>query len=143
MRGDRRFRVTAINWSQYGPGNFPFQLRQKPGPKNALGRAKFVFPNKFNVYLHDTPAQAAFDKTDRAFSHGCIRLSRPIDLAGDVLADVPGWDRARINAVVASGKRTVVNLPKPLPIHITYQTAWVQNGKAISVTTSTSRTSSW
>jgi murein L,D-transpeptidase YcbB/YkuD len=130
VRGDTVLPLTAVSWGQYGPGNFPFQLRQRPGPKNALGRAKFVFPNKFNVYLHDTPSQAAFDKTDRAFSHGCIRLSRPIDLAGDVLGDVPGWDRARIDSVVASGKRTVVNLTKPLPIHITYQTAWVDNGKA-------------
>ena len=121
--------LTAINWSQYGPGNFPFQLRQKPGPKNALGRAKFVFPNKFNVYLHDTPSRGSFDKTDRAFSHGCVRLSRPVDLAEEVLADVPGWDRARIDEVIAGGKNTVVNLVHPLPVHITYLTAWVQNGQ--------------
>jgi len=114
----------------YGPGNFPFQLRQRPGPNNALGRVKFMFPNQFDVYLHDTPARSLFDKAERAFSHGCIRLARPLDLAVQVLAvgGVPGWDMKRIDAVVASQKRTVVNLAEPLPIHITYFTAWVDQG---------------
>ena len=120
VRGDQVYPLTAINWSQYGPGNFPFQLRQRPGPSNALGRAKFMFPNKFNVYLHDTPAKSFFERSERAFSHGCIRLSRPIDLAEQVLSAVPGWDRGRIDGVIASGDRTVVNLTTPLPIHITY-----------------------
>jgi murein L,D-transpeptidase YcbB/YkuD len=130
VRGDKVYPLTSINWSQYGPGNFPFQIRQRPGPGNALGRVKFMFPNQFDVYLHDTPAKSLFDKSERAFSHGCIRLSRPIDLAIQVLAvgNVPGWDRSRIDAVTASGKRTVVNLVDPLPIHITYFTAWVDRG---------------
>jgi murein L,D-transpeptidase YcbB/YkuD len=130
VQGSKVWPVDAINWSNYGPGNFPFQLRQRPGPKNALGRVKFVFPNKFDVYLHDTPARTLFVKSDRAFSHGCIRLSRPLDLAVDVLSDVPGWNRDRINATVATGDRTVVNLVHPLPIHITYFTAWVDHGVA-------------
>jgi murein L,D-transpeptidase YcbB/YkuD len=130
VRGDTVYPLTSINWSQYGPGNFPFQLRQRPGPNNALGRVKFMFPNQFDVYLHDTPARSLFDKAERAFSHGCIRLARPLDLAVQVLAvgGVPGWDMARINAVVATQKRTVVNLAEPLPIHITYFTAWVDQG---------------
>lgn len=130
VRGDQVYPLTAINWSQYGPGNFPFQLRQRPGPNNALGRVKFMFPNRFDVYLHDTPARSLFDKAERAFSHGCIRLARPLELAVQVLAvgGVPGWDMARINAVVATQKRTVVNLAEPLPIHITYFTAWVDQG---------------
>ena len=130
VRGNTVYPLTSINWRQYGPGNFPFQLRQRPGPSNALGRVKFMFPNKFDVYLHDTPAKSLFDKSERAFSHGCIRLARPLDLAVQVLAvgGVPGWDMARINAVVATGKRTVVNLAEPLPIHITYFTAWVDQG---------------
>ena len=127
VRGDQVYPLTAINWSQYGRGNFPFQLRQRPGPKNALGKAKFVFPNKFNVYLHDTPSKSFFERSERAFSHGCIRLSRPIDLAEEVLGP-EGWSRARIDGVVASGKRTVVNLTTPLPVHITYLTAWVDDG---------------
>jgi murein L,D-transpeptidase YcbB/YkuD len=129
VQGGRGVPVTEVDWSRYSASNFPFQLRQGPGPKNALGRAKFVFPNKYDIYLHDTPAHSLFDKSDRAFSHGCVRLSRPLDLAEEVLADVPGWDRARIDQVVADGKNTVVNLVHPLPIHITYLTAWVANGQ--------------
>jgi murein L,D-transpeptidase YcbB/YkuD len=130
VRGDTVYPLTSINWSQYGPGNFPFQLRQRPGPNNALGRVKFMFPNQFDVYLHDTPARSLFDKAERAFSHGCIRLARPLDLAVQVLAvgGVPGWDMGRVDAVVASQKRTVVNLAEPLPVHITYFTAWVDQG---------------
>jgi murein L,D-transpeptidase YcbB/YkuD len=127
--GDRVIPLTAVNWNQYGRGNFPFQLRQRPGPNNALGKAKFVFPNKFNVYLHDTPAKSFFERSERAFSHGCIRLSRPIDLAEEVLQP-EGWTRERIDGVVASGDRTVVNLTTPLPVHITYLTAWVDDGVA-------------
>jgi murein L,D-transpeptidase YcbB/YkuD len=130
VRGDVVYPVTAIDWSQYGPGNFPFQLRQRPGPNNALGRVKFMFPNRFDVYLHDTPSRNLFDKSERAFSHGCIRLERPIDLAVEVLGigGVPGWDKARIDALTATHKRTVVNLAEPIPIHITYFTAWVEQG---------------
>lgn len=130
VRGDKVYPLTSINWSQYGPGNFPFQLRQRPGPNNALGRVKFMFPNQFDVYLHDTPARSLFDKAERAFSHGCIRLARPLDLAVGVLAvgGVPGWDMARVDAVVATQQRTVVNLAEPLPVHITYFTAWVDQG---------------
>ena len=128
MRGDQVYRLTDIDWSQYGPGNFPFQLRQRPGPTNALGRVKFMFPNQFNVYLHDTPSHGAFPPRSRAFSHGCVRLSRPLDLADEVLSGTPGWDRRRIDGVVAGGERTTVNLAQPLPIHITYLTAWVDDG---------------
>lgn len=128
VRGDQVYRLTDIDWSQYGPGNFPFLLRQRPGPSNALGRVKFMFPNQFNVYLHDTPSRGAFDANSRAFSHGCVRLSRPLDLATEVLSRTAGWDRRRINAVIAGGDRTTVNLAQPLPIHITYLTAWVDKG---------------
>jgi len=130
VRGGKVYALTSINWNQYGPGNFPFQIRQRPGPNNALGRVKYMFPNQFNVYLHDTPAKSLFSKADRAFSHGCVRLSRPLELAPPVLAagDVSGWSEARVDKVVASGDRTVVNLNKPMPIHITYFTAWVDQG---------------
>ena len=130
VQGGRVYPLTAIDWSRYGSNNFPFQLRQRPGPKNALGRVKFMFPNKFNVYLHDTPARSLFVRSTRAFSHGCIRLSRPIDLADQVLDGVPGWNRRRIDSTVASGNRTVVKLVEPLPVHITYLTAWVDSGVA-------------
>ncbi len=130
VRGDQVYALTSINWNQYGPGNFPFQIRQRPGPNNALGRVKYMFPNQFNVYLHDTPAKSLFGKSARAFSHGCVRLSRPLELAPPVLTagGLAGWSQARVDQVVATGKRTDVNLDKPLPIHITYFTAWVAQG---------------
>ena len=130
VHGNRVIPVSAVNWSRYGPGNFPFQLRQRPGPRNALGQVKFLFPNQFNVYLHDTPSRSLFARPERAFSHGCIRLSRPIDLAEEVLARQDGWSRQRIDGVLASGERTVVNVETPLPVHIAYFTAWVENGQA-------------
>jgi murein L,D-transpeptidase YcbB/YkuD len=129
VQGDRVIPVTAVDWRRYGPGNFPFSLRQRPGPRNALGRAKFLFPNKFNVYLHDTPSRSLFARAERAFSHGCIRLERPIDLAEEVLGLQGGWNRQRIDGVLASGDRTVVPVETPLPVHIAYFTAWVDSGQ--------------
>jgi murein L,D-transpeptidase YcbB/YkuD len=127
VRGKDVYDLRSINWANYGPGNFPFQLRQQPGPKNALGRVKFMFPNERSVYLHDTPSRSLFSRSERAFSHGCIRLSRPLELALQVLTagDVTGWNMDRINKVVATEKNTVVKLVQPLPIHLTYLTAWV------------------
>jgi murein L,D-transpeptidase YcbB/YkuD len=130
VQGNRVLELQSIDWSHYGAGNFPFQLRQKPGANNALGRVKLIFPNPHNVYLHDTPARSLFSRTERAFSHGCIRLARPLELAEQVLeaGGVEGWDSGRINRVIASAKTTVVNLRDPLPVHITYLTAWIDSG---------------
>lgn len=122
--GDKPVPVTSINWNQYSRDNFPVRLRQKPGPGNALGQVKFMFPNRFNVYMHDTPARSLFSETNRAFSHGCIRLARPIDMAELVLETVPGWNRERIEQVLAGGERTVVSLASPIEVHIVYSTAW-------------------
>ena len=132
MQGDRVLALQSIDWSQYGPGHFPFQLRQKPGTNNALGRVKIIFPNTHNVYLHDTPARSLFGRSARAFSHGCIRLARPLDLADQVLraGGVEGWNRERIDGVIASARTTVVNLRDQLPVHITYLTAWVDGDVA-------------
>lgn len=114
----------AINWSAYGPGNFPFTFRQNPGPKNALGRVKFMLPNKHNIYLHDTPSKDKFLQTTRAFSHGCIRLSRPVDFAYTVVGGVAGWQKSRIDAALNSGKTTRVTLPRKIPVHLIYATAF-------------------
>ncbi|MBU2582337.1 MAG: L,D-transpeptidase family protein [Alphaproteobacteria bacterium] len=123
--GDKAVPLTAINWQKYSKSNFPVQLRQKPGPGNALGQVKFMFPNRFNVYMHDTPARSLFSQSERAFSHGCIRLARPIDMAEQVLAtSTTGWDRKRIDGVLAKGERRVVSLATPIEVHITYSTAW-------------------
>ena len=130
VRGDQVIDLGSVDWSSFGAGHFPYQLRQRPGANNALGRVKFMFPNPHNVYLHDSPAQSLFGRNVRAFSHGCIRLSRPLELAEQVLrvSGVKGWTKDRINDVVASTKTTVVNLREPLPVHITYLTAWVDDG---------------
>ncbi len=131
LSGDRVIPVTSIDWSRYSAANFPFRLRQKPGPANALGRVKFMFPNQFNVYMHDTPARSLFGEAQRAFSHGCIRLARPIDFAEQILSAVPGWDRARIEGVLQSGARTVVSLKQHMPVHLTYSTAWREPDGAV------------
>jgi L,D-transpeptidase YcbB len=130
VRGDQVIDVRSVDWASVGAGRFPYQLRQRPGTNNALGRVKFMFPNPHNVYLHDSPAHSLFGRSVRAFSHGCVRLSKPLELAEQVLrvGGVKGWTKERIDAVVASAKTTVVNLREPLPVHITYLTAWVDGG---------------
>jgi murein L,D-transpeptidase YcbB/YkuD len=100
-------------------------VRQKPGPKNALGLVKFVFPNSYNVYMHDTPATELFAKSERDFSHGCIRLERPADLAAWVLRDNPGWTPERIRAAKNDSTTRQVNLARPIPVLIVYATVIV------------------
>lgn len=117
----------SVNWSNYGGGSFPFTFRQKPGPKNALGKVKFMLPNKHNVYLHDTPAKDKFANSTRAFSHGCIRLSRPAELAYKLLEDKNGMSQAEIDDIWASGKTTRVDLPQKIPIHVIYATAFASD----------------
>ena len=102
-------------------------VRQPPGPRNALGQIKFMFPNEHAVYLHDTPEKALFSASRRAFSHGCVRVQNPMDLAPLVLG--ADWPKARIEKLVGGPNRTI-RLPKALPIHIEYFTAWVdEQGK--------------
>ena len=100
-------------------------VRQKPGPKNALGLAKFVFPNTYNVYMHDTPSTEFFARSRRDFSHGCIRLERPADLAAWVLRDNPGWTPDRIRAAMNGTTTQQVNLTHPIPVLILYGTVIV------------------
>jgi len=121
----------GVNWASYGPGRFPFTFRQKPGPKNALGKVKFMLPNSHNIYLHDTPAKDKFLATTRAFSHGCIRLSRPRDLADRLVGEVAGWPQQKIDSAFASGKTTRVNLPQRIPVHMIYSTAFEGDGGTI------------
>jgi murein L,D-transpeptidase YcbB/YkuD len=114
-----------IDWDGVRQRGFPYVLRQPPGPENALGRVKFMFPNKHLVYVHDTPNRELFERTERTFSSGCIRIENPLDLAALLLRDQPEWDRARIDAVVASGETTTVKLRRPLSVMLLYWTAWV------------------
>jgi murein L,D-transpeptidase YcbB/YkuD len=117
---------TKIDWNKVGPDIVRYKLRQDPGPDNALGTVKFMFPNTYNVYLHDTPTHSLFNKTDRAFSHGCIRVSRPMELASHLLGgELEGWGMDRIKEIISTRKRTVVPLKKPVPVHIAYRTVWI------------------
>ncbi|MGI9204088.1 MAG: L,D-transpeptidase family protein [Woeseiaceae bacterium] len=112
----------SIDWSQLSRGNFPYTFVQRPGPANALGRIKFIFPNEYAVYLHDTPSKSLFGRSERAFSHGCIRTQNPFDLAERLLAPT-GWDRARIDAQIESAEMRTVHLAEPLPVLLMYWTA--------------------
>jgi murein L,D-transpeptidase YcbB/YkuD len=102
--------------------NGQMMVRQPPGERNALGRIKFMFPNDYAVYLHDTPKRTLFNETKRAFSHGCVRLDEPFRFAETVLGEA--WTEKRIKKLLG-GKERYVNLPKPLPVHIGYFTAFV------------------
>lgn len=125
LQDSREIDPSTIDWSALGPGRFPYRLRQDPGPKNALGRIKFMFPNKFNVYLHDTPSKELFARTERTFSSGCIRIEKPIDLAEYLLEGDPKYTRENILAAIARGGEQTVKLPRPIPVHLLYWTAWV------------------
>ena len=114
----------TIDWGRVRAAEFPFRLRQLPGPANALGRVKFMFPNAYNVYLHDTPARELFTKSVRGFSHGCIRLEKPMELLAYVLRGSRMWTQERIRAVLERQRQTTIPIPDPLPIHILYWTAW-------------------
>lgn len=115
----------AVNWKAVGEGNFNYQLRQDAGPRNALGGIKFMFPNPYNVYLHDTPSRGLFSQNQRTFSSGCIRISNPVELAEYLLKHDPKWNRETIKAAAASGKQRVVNLPQQVPVFLLYWTVWV------------------
>jgi murein L,D-transpeptidase YcbB/YkuD len=113
----------SINWHRYGPGRLPpYQFRQDPGPDNALGLVKIMFPNPYLVYLHDSPAKSLFEQDQRTFSSGCIRVQKPFELAELVLND-PEWNQASMAQVIASEQTRTVNLKKPLPVMLIYWTA--------------------
>jgi len=114
----------GIDWNTVTAAGFPYRIRQKPGPANALGQVKIMFPNAHSVYLHDTPDKQLFDEMQRTFSSGCIRVQDPLDVAEWVLADTPGWGRAEIDATVATGDETRIDLAAPVPVYVTYLTAY-------------------
>ena len=102
-------------------------IRQTPGPKNSLGLVKFIFPNNYNIYFHDTPEQVFFSKSRRDFSHGCIRLERPADLAVWVLRNNPGWDLERVHEAMNGSTTQQVNLAHPIPVLILYATVIIHD----------------
>ncbi len=116
---------STIDWFIITPQNLTYKFRQDPGPRNALGRVKFMFPNKFAVYLHDTPSRYMFTRSRRDFSSGCIRVEKPIDLAAYVLEGDPNWTREAILSGIEEGTNRNVWLPEAIPVHVLYWTAWV------------------
>lgn len=106
-------------------------IRQLPGDDNSLGKVKFLFPNSFNIYFHDTPAKSLFDKDKRAYSHGCIRLSDPEKMANYVLKDNTEWSPESINSAMNSQEEKYVKLKNPIPVLITYYTAWVDENNLL------------
>ena len=120
----------SIDWSQLSQNYFPYVLRQDPGPTNALGVVKFMFPNKYNIYMHDTPSKELFNRADRAFSSGCIRVEKPLELAQYLLSTDPNWDMSKIQSTIKSGEEQTIVLKKPINVHILYLTSWVENGQA-------------
>ncbi|HEX9161513.1 MAG TPA: L,D-transpeptidase family protein, partial [Thermoanaerobaculia bacterium] len=105
------------------------RLRQKPGPWNALGSIKFNIPNRYAVYLHDTPSRELFSRAVRTFSHGCMRVEKPVDLALYLLRDNPGWTKERIIEQSKTGVERAIDLRSPLTVHVLYWTAYVDGGE--------------
>ncbi|UCG84840.1 MAG: L,D-transpeptidase family protein [Gemmatimonadota bacterium] len=122
---------STIDWTQVGHQAFRYRLRQDPGPANALGGVKFMFPNKHSVYLHDTPARDLFAKSQRDFSSGCIRVGNAAGLADYLLRDTPPWDGAAVRQAMNAGVERTVPLASRLPVHILYWTAWANEDGSI------------
>jgi len=113
----------TIDWAKMNPKKFPYRMIQDIGV-NPLGRIKFMFPNQFDVYLHDTTQKSLFQRSKRMYSHGCIRVEKPYELGEWVLKDDPAWSKERLLKEIKKGKRQVVNLPKHIPVYVIYLTAW-------------------
>ena len=121
----------TVDWSQYSR-SVPYTLRQDPGPRNALGRIKFMFPNRFNVYLHDTPDRDDFARREREASSGCIRVQKPFELAELLLNDPVKWGARQIGDLVDSKRTRTVNLPEPVPVLLLYWTVAVGEDGTVS-----------
>lgn len=115
----------GLDFTQYSARSFPYSMRQAPGASNALGKVKFMFPNKYDIYLHDTPHKSLFTHDVRAFSHGCVRLNDPFDFAHTLLAAQEENPKAVFQRHLESGREVQVNLKQPVPIHLVYNTAFV------------------
>lgn len=120
-----------VDWAKISERTFNYRLVQAPGPQNALGQVKFMFPNSYDVYLHDTPSRELFSKSDRAFSSGCVRVAEPLDLA-EMLLQGNGMSRAQIEEILAKGELRTVFLKHPVPVHIEYWTAWIDGGGQVN-----------
>jgi len=116
----------SVDFSEYSVNNFPFTVRQEPGVYNALGRMKFIFPNKYSVYLHDTPSKSYFNKSERTFSHGCVRVQNPHLLAEELLGN-KGYDQKKIKEVLKTEKETIVHLDNAMVVRLMYWTCYEEH----------------
>lgn len=116
---------SQIEWEKIDKDNFNFLIRQNPGDNNSLGRVKFMFPNRFSVYLHDTPGKYLFSQNERSFSSGCIRIEKPVDLAAYLLKDQSKWSREKIISEMKKDQEKIIYLTEPIKIYLQYNTAWV------------------
>lgn len=121
----------TIDWEGISRPSFPYRLRQDPGPWNALGGVKFMFPNRFNVYLHDTPDRELFEESSRTFSSGCVRIERPADLAEYLLEDPEVWDHEAIRGAMDRRRELTVRVPRPIPVYLLYWTAFIDEAGAV------------
>ncbi|NJY61634.1 L,D-transpeptidase family protein [Salinimicrobium sp. CDJ15-81-2] len=122
---------SSVNWNSESAKNYTFT--QGPGPSNALGRVKIMYPNKYLIYLHDTPAKSVFNQTDRAESSGCVRVENALDLAAYVVENQSEWTKEKIEKIVASGETTTVKVDRPIQVHHFYWTAWRAGGETVFV----------
>jgi murein L,D-transpeptidase YcbB/YkuD len=127
-RSGRKVSSSSVDWYNYGGSRVPFSVRQPPGSRNALGRIKFLFPNKHAIYMHDTPSKSLFSRSSRAFSHGCVRVKDPLKFAENIL----GWKRGLIDRKIAAGKNSSVKLKKTVPVYLAYFTAWASPAGKVS-----------
>lgn len=119
------------DWEDEDLDTSAYSVVENPGDGNSLGNVKFIMPNDYSIYLHDTPADQLFKREERALSHGCIRLEHPVDFARYLLSDQPGWNEEKINEAMRSKEPLKVDLEKPYPVYIVYRTAWVDDDKMV------------
>jgi L,D-transpeptidase YcbB len=118
---------SSIDWGKVNPRTFPYIIRQEPGQNNSLGLVKFMFPNKYSVYIHDTPARSLFEREDRALSHGCIRIQKPFELAKLLLSFDPSWTDEEIRKAMHLSKEKIVMLDRKIPVVVLYLTYWADS----------------
>ena len=131
LLGNKVINPSVINWKNYKK-NIPFAIRQKPGVGNALGKIKFIFPNNFSIYLHDTPSKNLFNENKRAFSHGCIRVQEPRKLALYLLRNTENWNEGKVDTILKTNSLVTIPIKPTVPVYIVYFTAWVDSFGALN-----------
>jgi len=124
LHGDQVVDPSELDWDEVADGDSPYRFRQRPGPENALGRVKFLFPNQYDIYLHDTPAGALFSESSRAFSHGCIRVEKPLELARVLMDRVTDTPSSQLDELLERDSEQWIQVTEPVPVYVLYFTAW-------------------